>query len=102
MPVAADARRVGLDDAERERHGDGGIDDVAAPLEQRAPRPATRADGRRRRPPSRTLIGRLDQRLLGDHRVDHRFHGRLVARLGRLRPVLRAQRSHSAADGPSA
>ena len=33
LAVAADARRVGLDDAERERHGDAGVDDVAALLE---------------------------------------------------------------------
>ncbi len=67
LAVAADAGRVRLDDAERERHRNAGIDDVAAAFEDRRAgcrreRMAGRDDGTRR------LDHRLDQRLLGDHR----------------------------------
>ena len=70
--IAADAGRFGLDDAERERHRDRGIDDVAAAFERQAPasrrqRMARDDDGAIRR------HDRLDERLLGDHLVDHRF-----------------------------
>ena len=40
---------------------------------------------------ARRLHVRLDQRLLGDHRIDHRFDGHLVLRRLRLRPVFRPQ-----------
>ena len=68
-PVAADSGSVRLDDAERERHGDRGVDDVAALFE------GERAGARRQRMARHDdgPVGDdegLDERLLGDHRVD--------------------------------
>ena len=101
LAIAADARRIRLDDAERERHGDAGVDDVAAFLEHQRAR-LRRERVARRDDRARGLDVRLDERLLRDHLVDDVFGGRGVLGLRRERPVLRRSASHAAADGPVA
>ena len=91
LPIAADARRIGLDDAQRERHRDRGIDDAAATFEHLAPglgRQRMRRDDDRARRGHR----RLDERLLRHHLIDDVLERRLRARLLRARTILSAQR----------
>ena len=86
--IAADAGRFGLDDAERKRHGDHRIDDVAALLERE---PAGLRRQRMTGDDDRALRGhdRLDERLLGDHRVDDVLELRVGLGLSGARLVLR-------------
>ena len=97
--VAADARGFRLDHAERERHGDRRVDDVAAALE----RERAGARGQRMAGDDDRAIGddeRLDQRLIRDHRVDGRLELRLVLCRGGVRPILSLSCRHAPAAGP--
>jgi hypothetical protein len=90
LAVAADTRRVGLDDTERKRHGNPRIDDVAALRQhQRARRRRQRMP--RRDDAARRLERRFDQRLLGHHPIDHVLSGCGVPDARHLRPVLLTQ-----------
>ncbi len=90
-PVATDARGVGLDHAERERRGDGGVDGVAAGAQG-----AGAGLGRQRMgrddDPAAAGDRRPDRRRLGDQRVGDVLERRVVGGRGGARPVTVAQR----------
>ena len=90
-PVAADARGVGLDHAERERRGDGGVDGVAAGAQG-----AGAGLGRQRMgrddDPAAAGDRRPDRRRLGDQRVGDVLERRVVGGRGGPGPETVAQR----------
>src|SRR4030095_9692056 len=91
LSITADTGRIGLDDAERERHRDRCVDDAATLLEY--PAPSFRRERMRRNHDGARGADRWsDERLLRDHLIDEVLERCWRARLLGARAIIPAHR----------